>query len=157
MLTLHVSYGGQAEELEVAEEDVLTFPNGLVGCNEWRRFVLLSEEEVPGLHILQSLDEPLIHFLVTDPRLIEPTYAPTINVAELRRLGLAGSEAATLLCILTTHGHPPHVTANLLGPLVINLANRTGVQVVLLDAAYSTRHQLAEQTQPTGEAVTCSY
>jgi hypothetical protein len=55
VITLNVNYTGQPEEIQVAEDDVITFPRGLVGCADWRRFVLLSDDEAPGLHILQSL------------------------------------------------------------------------------------------------------
>jgi flagellar assembly factor FliW len=34
------------------------------------------------------------------------------------------------------------ITANLQGPIVLNAASRTGIQLVLSDRSWSTRHEL---------------
>jgi len=44
------------------------------------------------------------------------------------------------LCLVTIAGDD--VTANLLGPVVLNVANRTARQVVLADQGWSTREPL---------------
>jgi len=49
------------------------------------------------------------------------------------------------------------VTANLLGPLVLNPAARLGIQLVLVDSPYSTRHPLPMAGGAEGEASPCSY
>lgn len=156
VITLRVNYTGEPEELHITEDQIITFPRGLVGCGDWRRFVLLSDDETPGLHILQSLDEPDIHLLVTDPFLVEPTYAPRIAPDDLRRLNLTRPEDGTILCILTVRGEPPRATANLLGPLVINPAARLGAQLVLVDSPYATQHLIPLMTNAEGEAAPCS-
>jgi flagellar assembly factor FliW len=155
MITLTVNYSGQPEELHITNEQIITFPGGLVGCADWRRFVLLSDEETANLHILQSLDEASIHFLVTDPLLVEPDYQATISPEELERLDLDRPEDGVVLCILTSRGDPPQVTANLLGPLVLNPVARLGTQLVLVDSPYSTRHPLPFTQSAEGEAVEC--
>lgn len=157
MITLEVNYTGTPETLHIAEEEIITFPQGLVGCADWRRFVLLSDDEAPGLHILHCLDDPDIHFLVTDPMLVEPAYRAAISADELRRIGLSRPEDAVLLCILTTHTNPMRVTANLLGPLVLNPAARLGIQLVLVDSPYSTRHPLSPVGAAEGEGTPCSF
>ncbi|MBI4795587.1 MAG: flagellar assembly protein FliW, partial [Deltaproteobacteria bacterium] len=46
-----------------------------------------------------------------------------------------------LLVILTIpQGLPQDMTANLMGPLLINLANRRGKQLVLESSPYSHKH-----------------
>jgi flagellar assembly factor FliW len=53
----------------------VTFPEGLVGCPTWKRFVLIVEdaEELP-VAMLQSLDDPECTMLVADPKMVEPSY-----------------------------------------------------------------------------------
>jgi flagellar assembly factor FliW len=126
----------------VTDDQIITFPSGLVGCADWRRFVLLSDDEAPALHVLQSLDEPAISFLVTGPVLVEPDYRVAIGAPELTRLGLTRPDEAVVLCILTARGDPPRITANLMGPIVINPATRLAVQLVLADSPYGTQHPL---------------
>jgi flagellar assembly factor FliW len=139
------------EEIHVDEDEVITFPQGLVGCADWRRFVLLSDDETLGLHILHCLDEESIHFLVTDPMLVDHAYQVAITHEELRLLKLSRVDEAILLCILTTRDNPPRVTANLLGPLVLNPAGRLGLQLVLVDSPYSTQHPLPDMATAEGE------
>lgn len=156
MITLQINYTGQPQHLLISEDEVITFPRGLVGCAEWRRFVLLSDEENQGLHILQCLDDPAIHFFVTDPMLVDSAYRIMVSAEELRCLELTRLADAVLLCILTARTNPPRVTANLLGPLVLNPAARLGVQLVLADSPYTTQHPLPRASSAEGEALHAS-
>jgi flagellar assembly factor FliW len=76
--------------------------------------------------------------LVTD-------YALWIAPEDLRTLGLEEEnqpvQQASLAClaILTVPAEGP-ITANLLAPVVVNLATSVGVQAVRADTAYSHRH-----------------
>jgi flagellar assembly factor FliW len=155
VLTVHLTHHGMPTTLAVSDDEVISFPLGLVGCAHWRRFVLLSDDEAPGLHILSCLDEPGVQFFVTDPQLVEPAYRAAIAPSDLRVIGLARADDAVLLCILTPHQAPPRVTANLLGPLVVNPAARLGVQLVPLDSPYTTRHPLTVTDSSDSEAAAC--
>jgi flagellar assembly factor FliW len=122
------------------EESAIVFPDGLIGCPDWKRFVLLVEEdELLPVAILRSLDFPEIELLVTNPRLVDTEYlVPT----------QAGLPEAVVYCTLTV-GDDGWITANLLGPLVIDPQTRQGRQVVLADSGYSARYPVA---RTTGEA-----
>jgi flagellar assembly factor FliW len=117
-----------------SESDVaIVFPEGLVGCPDWKRFTLLvdDEEELP-VALLKSLDFPEVELLVTDPRLLINDYEHA-------------SESATVYCTLTVQDG--WITANLLGPLIVDPITRIGRQVVLTDSTYSARHPVARATQ----------
>lgn len=122
---------------------VLAFPDGLVGCQGWKNFVLLTddEENLP-VACLQSLDEPLVRLLVTDPRLIDANYTVPLSHEDRASLDLRTSDSTVVYCTLTV-GDDGLVTANLLGPLVINARARLGRQIVLSDSGYSTREPVA--------------
>jgi flagellar assembly factor FliW len=117
----------------------IVFPDGLVGCPEWKHFVLLveEEEELP-VALLKSLDFPEVELLVTDPRLLDATYATSIGV----------DSNGVVYCTLTVQDG--WITANLLGPLVIDPLTRQGRQLVLTDSAYSSRFPVARANN--GEA-----
>src|ERR1051326_8316279 len=122
----------------------IVFPYGLIGCDSWRQFVLLTddEEELPVAY-LQSVDEPSVRLLVTDPRLLVESYTVDLSAADRASLELSPSETPVLYCTLTV-GDDGAITANLLGPLAINSRSRLGRQVVLSDTTYSTRHFVAK-------------
>jgi flagellar assembly factor FliW len=125
-------------DLDLPSHAIITFPHGLIGCEQWRRFALRSDDEAAGLHLLISLDVPDVQFFLLDPRRIDPSYRPVLSASELDDLGLQHLEEAMVVCILTPQ--PECVTANLAGPLVINPARRVGLQLLQVTTSYSTRH-----------------
>jgi flagellar assembly factor FliW len=92
--------------------------------------------------ILQSLDDPQVTLLVTDPARIDPLYAPQLSSQDRTAVGLDDDTKPTLLCTLTI-ADDGWLTANLLGPLVVNPVTRQGKQIVLTDTAFTTRHRVA--------------
>jgi flagellar assembly factor FliW len=127
-----------------ASSATLAFPDGLVGCQDWKNFVLLTddEENLP-VACLQSLDQPLVRLLVTDPRLVDAAYAFQLSDADRASLDLQPSDTTAVYCTLTV-GTDGLITANLLGPLVVNTRTRRGRQLVLTESGYSTRHPVAQ-------------
>jgi flagellar assembly factor FliW len=120
-------------------DPAITFPDGLVGCPDWKRFVLLVDEtEDLPVAVLRSLDNPQVELLVTDPTLVEPDYK-----AQLKHQHGASATDPAVYCTLTI-GDDGWITANLMGPLVIDTASRQGRQVVLADSGYSTRHPVVQ-------------
>jgi flagellar assembly factor FliW len=123
--------------------DSIIFPDGLVGCQDWKNFILMTDdgdEELP-VAILQSLDDASVSLMVTDPRFLEPSFAPQLSAQDCADLGLDDASQTVVYCTLSTADG--WLTANLLGPLVLNPITRRGKQVVVVDSAYSTRYRIA--------------
>ena len=120
-------------------DPAIVFPDGLVGCPDWKRFVLLvdNEEDLP-VAVLRSLDDPEVELLVTDPSFVEPDYLTDLNTRQI-----LGSSDPAVYCTLTV-GDDGWITANLMGPLVIDPSSRQGRQVVLAESGYSTRHPVVQ-------------
>jgi flagellar assembly factor FliW len=128
------------------QDEAIVFADGLVGCHEWKRFQLLTDdddEEPLAVAVLQSLDFPEVSLLVTDPRLLLADYNPRLSAEDRGFLGLDDQTQATLFCTLST-AQDGWITANLMGPLVVNPATRRAKQVVLVDSLYSARHPVAQ-------------
>jgi flagellar assembly factor FliW len=127
----------------VLSDSAIVFPTGLVGCESWKRFVLLvdDEEELP-VAVLRCLDDPEVELMVTDPYFALPEYRVHLSEADRAFMQLAEGEQPQLFCTLSVD-QDGSVTANLLGPLAINARARRGKQLVLADSPYSTRHPVA--------------
>jgi flagellar assembly factor FliW len=126
----------------VPHDDIITFPTGLVGQPDWKRFVLLTiDEEEAGVGLLQSIDNEDLSLLVTNPTQFLPTYNVELDDADRAQLGLSANDEPLLLTTLSVHGDS--ITTNLVGPLVINPNTLAAKQIVLTDSDYSTRHPLA--------------
>jgi flagellar assembly factor FliW len=123
------------------------FPEGLVGCDTWKEFVLLVDDDVQlPIGVLQCLDEPGVALMVIDPELIVPGYAVALSADDRKTLALATDERPTVYCTLTTTSDGA-ITANLVGPLAINPKTRQAKQLVLSDTGYSARHPVVNATR----------
>ena len=129
----------------------IVFPEGLVGCPEWQRFVQVvdADDKLP-VAILQCLDDTAVQLLVTHPTLVEPDYVAPLSSRDRAELGLATGAEPVVYCTLSVHADGS-ISANLLGPLVVNPVTRRGLQLVLADSAYSTRHPVAHLPLPEGQ------
>ncbi len=127
---------GVAPELPRA----ILFEEGLVGCPTWRHFVLEPDAAGPAIQLLRCLDVEGVALYVADPFTIVPDYEFEIADADAEALELSDPRDALVLVVLTVHTQPPAVTANLLGPLVVNVRTGRGRQLVLGSSDYSVRH-----------------
>src|SRR6185369_6101945 len=137
-----------AEPSAMTTDPSVTFPEGLVGCPTWKRFVLIVEdaEQLP-VAMLQSLDDPDVTMLVADPTMVEPTYTVRLTAEDRAALALGKDGQPVLYCTLSVSADG-WITANLLAPLAINPITRAGRQLVLNETAYTTKHTIA-QVNPT--------
>jgi flagellar assembly factor FliW len=118
----------------------LLFPEGLVGCPEWRRFRLEQKPDTAPVCLLHSLDQAGLSFIVADPRIWYSGYEYDVSAADLEALGVSQAQSLSVLVIITVEPNPFAVTANLLGPLVVNMSAGCGRQVI-----QSARPYLATQ------------
>lgn len=124
-------------EVEIDESSLIEFPAGIIGFPELRRYAMVAAEASGLYSWLQSVDDPDLAFLAVVPGPFFPDYAPSINDDECDAIGLSDPQDAQLLCLVTVGDET--VTANLLGPVVLNVRNRLARQVVLTDSSLSTR------------------
>jgi len=127
--------------VEVNERQKITFPSGLFGFESLKEYVLLDAEQQP-FYWLQSLDEEKIAFVLIDPFLFRPDYEMDIDNEELLPIGITDPEKAVIFSIVTVPPDNGPMTANLQGPLVINRESRLGVQAVLTDSRWKTKHDI---------------
>ena len=134
--------------LEINDDSVLTFPSGLLGFPESRRYVILDHDTEAPFKWLQSLDEPALAFVISDPDLLLADYhiqVPDDALAEVQ--GNEESDLATAVILTIPSEDPGRMTANLRGPLLMNQRTKLCKQLVLSDE-FPTRHPLFPVTAP---------
>ena len=139
------------DEIEVSEEEVIELPAGLIGFPELKRYVLLDHDTDSPFKWLQSLDDGAIAFVLINPLLFKPDYTVEVSESEVADLALDKEEDAVISVIITMPSNPQNMTANLKAPLVFNLKNRKGRQVILNNSAYTTRHNIMEEVKERAE------
>ena len=132
-------------DIEVADADVIQLKEGLVGFPELTRYVLLDHDADSPFKWLQSLDDGAMAFVVISPLTFRPDYTVEVAEEEIADLALTSADDAVISVIVTIPMDPKKMSANLKAPLVFNLKNRLGKQVIVKDAQYHTKHFIMEE------------
>lgn len=129
-----------ATETEVPQ---ITFTAGLPGFPDARTFVLAHTELAKEpFSMLTCLEDDSLEFVVVPPYLFFPEYEPEIDDATVNRIELEDPNDALLLVILTVGDDVTQITANLLGPIVVNSKKKLAAQAVLTSQNYELRTPL---------------
>jgi flagellar assembly factor FliW len=131
-----------ASSQDCAEREIITFPQGLIGVEEYRKFMLKQVPEENLFQILQSVEEEGFGLIVTSPFWVAPDYCFELPDSYSAQLGDA--QGIEVLVTVTLASDPKDSTVNLLGPLVINRSSGKGFQVLASDRDYSTRHKICQ-------------
>ena len=127
-------------ELEVDEARLVVFDSGLLGFPDQHHYALVQTGRGSGFYWLQAVEKPDLAFVVCDPRLFVADYEVPVKLADLAGIELTDPDKAQVFVIVNKIDDL--LTGNFQGPLVVNVDNRRGRQLVLSDKRYSTRHPL---------------
>lgn len=141
-------------DIDVKESEVITLTEGMLGFSECQRFIMMDDEIGEPFKWMQSLDIPALAFVVIDPAVILPSYHFSVKKEQIKTLDTTKVDDLNVYVIVTMAANILDVTVNLQGPLVINPNKRVGLQIVLNDPNFSTRHPLfTDQPETEGEAI----
>jgi len=132
----------QLGHIEIPEEATVSFPQGLPGFPQARRFCLVEPKPNSRFKLLQCTHQPNLAFIVTDPLGIDPSYPlPTVQSLAAHS-GLEPDEPLAVAVIVTVPPAPRKMTANLMAPIAMGMRSRIGTQVILHDGPYQLRYEL---------------
>ena len=133
-------------EIDIPDDKIIAMPLGLPGFQGRNRFVLLERKETRPFCWYQSVDDPNLAMVIMNPFLFNADYAVDIEPA-LKEMAWKGDalEKMAVYVVLTFHdGGPYRITANLIGPIIINTLKCEAVQLVIHDSPYSHQHPVME-------------
>lgn len=127
-------------DFTISSSSAIEFPQGLLGFPECKRFALVRAG-TDSAFWLQSLDHSALVFLLIDPFPHFADYSVEIAAADLLELGAGSPSDLAVLAIVTlpAPGLDARPTANLQGPVAVNLRARRGKQIILSDADFGVR------------------
>jgi len=139
---------------DLKENEIIRFPEGLYGFEHETRFALLPFDpniDCP-LKWLQSLGNPDLAFVVTDPFLFRPDYRATLSSEERMLIGAGPQDQLCILVIVKVPDDYTKMTGNLVAPVVINPRTLNARQFVLSSPEYDTAHYLLPEEIRAGQA-----
>lgn len=136
-------------ELEVNEQQYITFRQGLPGFEGERRFYFVQPDGHYPLSYMQAADDSALSFIVVNPFLFYQDYQFELNKVVKEELAIQKEADVQVFSLLSVRESLQSATLNLLAPLVINPNAKQGKQIVLHQSGYHTRHPLMHNAPRT--------
>jgi flagellar assembly factor FliW len=132
-------------EVDIDDDKIIKIPDSILGFTE-KRFIVLLPGNSGQFFWLQSVDNPALAFVVTDPVSFVQDYEVKLTSEEYKKLKLTLESELILLSLVTMAQDAMDLTINLLGPIVVNPEKMIAKQIVLEDGKYKTKHPLFAKT-----------
>jgi flagellar assembly factor FliW len=122
--------------IDVSDDSIITFPDGLPAFEHCRRFALVHEREAsstPTSYTLQSVDDPSVAFQIADPTVYGFHYELELTDDETAKLEVTSSDQVTVMLMLFRRDdRNGPIEANLRAPVLINTRTRLAMQKVIV-------------------------
>ncbi len=135
-------------ELAVPEDKVINFTHGIPGFEKLKRYVLLDHDSDGIFKWLQSLDDPDVAFLMTDPKPYKPDYSVPTRKSDMTDLGfdVEGEEPLVtyvMVCVAQDEKGNKTVSLNMKGPILFNAAKMRGLQCIIDNDKYQSSYTIS--------------
>lgn len=137
-------------DIEMGEDKIITFEQGLFGFEEYKRYTILYDVEAGEEHTfswLQSVECKELALPVVNPLTILDDYNPIINDELLGGIGDITDENLVVLLTMTVPQDLTKMTSNLKAPIIINADTRKGAQIVVENQDYEIRYNVYDAIQ----------
>lgn len=137
----------QFGSIEIEDDQIVTMPGGMPGFRNMKHFVIIEREEIWPFNCYQCLDDPILSFYIMSPSLFMADYKVDIQQG-IREAGWEGDSPDDIklyVIVNTSAGIPEKITANLIGPLLVNFRRHEAAQLVLHNSTYSHQHPIFSQ------------
>ena len=143
-------------EIEIADEKIITFPNGIIGFPDMTKFTMIYDEEKgtnAGIRWLQSMDEPTFAMPVMDPLVVKEDYNPEVDDEILKNIGTLTPDNILVLVTVTVPSDLTKMSVNLQGPIIINVDERKACQFIVDTADCPVKYPVYDilQARKAGE------
>ncbi len=118
-------------QIEANQEQVIVFPQGLIGFEACRHWLIVPDPQNPDVAWLQSLSQAQVALPMVSPRKFAPDYKVLIPSRQLSLLNMRNSDRVFIMAVVSKSGKT--LTANLRSPVIINLTKCLACQVITTD------------------------
>ncbi len=140
-------------EVEIDDSKIISFPNGIIGFPDLKKFILMFDEEkgTDTIKWLQSIDEPSFAMPVMDPLIVCPDYKPEVDRTTVDIIGELTNDDLLVLVTVTVPHDLKQMTVNLMGPFIINVKECKAVQTIVDNDEYPVKFPIYDILQKNKE------
>lgn len=130
--------------VEINENDIIEFSDGLIGFSQFKKYVIIQQEENNPFVWLQSVENPELAFVIIEPHIFHPQYTVQISPEELSILRSEKIEDFKVFVLVVIPEDPTQMRANLQGPIIINYKNNLARQLILSEE-YPLQYKILQE------------
>jgi flagellar assembly factor FliW len=128
--------------VEIREEDIIDFPNGIYGFGDNKKFVMLKNPDNEWMMHLQAADSLKPRFILLDPYMFVGDYKPILPAEADEIFGTRDPGRLSVFVIACIPGNIRDMTVNFKSPVIIDFDKKVGAQLILENGDYSVRTRL---------------
>lgn len=126
----------------VDPENIFTFPDGLLGFEETKDYCFMINDRLRPFMFMQALDDSNQCFVCVETCMIHSSYKIAVPEESVRFLDIKKPAEAMVLSMVTVRKNVEDITANLRSPIILNMRNLRGQQVILTDCRLPVRFRI---------------
>ena len=134
-------------ELEIPDDKIMDFPKGLLGFEQFHKYIMLQRQDSEPFSWLQSIEDPNLAFVITNPAFFFPNYKIEMHMKELEDIEVNERSNVETYVIVTIPKDISQMSANLQGPILINTDSGLGKQTVLVNGPYTIQHFIMDELE----------
>lgn len=131
--------------IDFDEKDVIVFKHGLPGFENLNKFVLMELDEYSPFKILHSIEDENVGMVTISPFHVMSDYEIDLSNIVIEELNIDNEEDVLVLSTVTLNNQVSKFTTNLRAPIIVNLKNNLGYQIILDEEKYSIKHSLNKE------------
>ncbi|ACA56934.1 flagellar assembly protein FliW [Clostridium botulinum] len=141
-MNLNTKYHGS---IEYEEKDVIYFQKGIPGFEELKKFIIFPVEDNEVFLVFHSIENKDIGIIVTSPFNIEKDYEIQLEEEQITNLKIQDEKDALVLNTVTLDSDIDKITVNLRAPIIINIKEKIGEQIIINSDKYKVKHPLFKE------------
>ncbi|HRC60797.1 Flagellar assembly factor FliW [Candidatus Propionivibrio aalborgensis] len=120
------------KNVTIDPETLFSFPEGIAGFEDCRRFKVFHEEGKTTVFWLQSVDDVAVAFPIVAPESLDIEYQIELSDADCALIDLQDAkDIAVAVIVYRDEAEGGKIGANTRSPVILNLNSRKGMQKVL--------------------------
>ena len=122
------------KNVAIDPDSLFSFPEGIAGFEDCKRFKIFHEEGKATVFWLQSVDDTSVMFPIVVPGSLDIEYQIELSDADCALIEMQNAEDVVVVVIVyRNEAEGGRIAANARSPVILNLKNRKGMQKVLQD------------------------
>jgi flagellar assembly factor FliW len=132
----------------VRADELWTFPQGLIGLPQLRRFARIPLEGAAPFELLCGLDQPNFGVVLVDPHVILEDYDLALDAADLEPITVRDPAQLEIRVSVVLPADDSPFSVNLKGPILLSPTERIGIQRISPSEDHPIRLVLSRGAAP---------